>query len=127
MWQAIVCALTFPAGFYLGTRWGITGVAAMWVMLYPLVSIPLFWRAFWRLQLPVSQYLAALWPAMSGSLLMLGVLLLLRYSLPGQWPVSVRLGIHVTVGSLSYASAFLIFHRGRARSLYQALSVLRGA
>jgi len=36
MWNNIAAALYFPAGFYIGSHWGIVGIALMWLLLYRL-------------------------------------------------------------------------------------------
>ena len=42
----------------------------MWVFVYPLIALPLFWRLFRRIKMLVGEYIGALWPAISGCILM---------------------------------------------------------
>jgi O-antigen/teichoic acid export membrane protein len=105
-----------PLAFMVGTHWGLAGVAAVWVLVYPFTQLPLLVRLFGRIQLRWSQYLRALWPGVSASLLMGLALWLLR-----QWPpvaglpITARLALRVGVGAIIYTLAILIFHAERVR------------
>src|SRR5208282_651749 len=66
MRNSVAAMIILPISFYLGSHWGTTGIAAGWVVVYPLVHLPLFSRVFRRINLPRSEYLGALWPALSG-------------------------------------------------------------
>src|SRR5207302_974059 len=59
----VLTAVALPAVLYLGARWaGITGVALGWVIGYPLITIPSFFRHTLRiLGIRAADYLLALW------------------------------------------------------------------
>ena len=81
MWNSIAAALLMPASFLVASRWGNPGIATVWLLLYPLVAVPLFHRAFRKMDLPWKDYLRVLRPAIAGSLVMAVVVLLLKRSL----------------------------------------------
>jgi hypothetical protein len=69
MWLGIATALVLPACFYLGSRYGPVGIAAMWVLVYPVFTIPLYRRTFMRIEMRAADYLAVLWTPIRGTLL----------------------------------------------------------
>src|SRR2546427_307190 len=83
----VLTAAALPAMLYLGARWaGITGVALGWVIGYPLITIPSFFRHTLRiLGLRASDYLRALWPAGSAAVGIAVVVLALRAIIPDTW------------------------------------------
>jgi O-antigen/teichoic acid export membrane protein len=117
MWNSVLALFVLPASFYVGSQWGTVGIAAVWVIVYPLVQIPLFVRVFRRINSSVSEYLGALWPAISGCIVMaIAVEAWKSVSNAGR-PPYVRLGSEVLVGIAVYAAVSLIFHRGYVRSI----------
>jgi O-antigen/teichoic acid export membrane protein len=93
MWLGIATALALPPSFYLGSHFGPVGIAAMWILVYPIFTIPLYRRTFMRIEMPVAEYLAVLWTPIRGTLLMAGAVLGLRLALPDVWPSALRLGL----------------------------------
>ncbi len=63
MWNSVAYAVVMPVSFYVGTYWGLYGVALAWVVAYPLVTIPMYRRVFKTLKLPARDYLATVGPA----------------------------------------------------------------
>jgi O-antigen/teichoic acid export membrane protein len=77
MRATMAAALIMPVAFYFGTRWGLAGVAWMWLALYPFVIIPgMVLPAFRAAGVKVGTYLNAVRPAAEGALVMAAVLLL---------------------------------------------------
>ncbi len=114
MYNAVVSAAIMPVAFYLmATRSGTTGIALVWLLVYPFPTLMLFWRVFRRIELPASQYLSALWPALSSSLIMVGVVLGVRAVIRGHWSTAVAFSVEVALGAVSYLCMVLVFHRGR--------------
>ncbi|HYT70758.1 MAG TPA: oligosaccharide flippase family protein [Gemmatimonadales bacterium] len=110
----ILMALTLPVALYAGAHWGTTGVALGWIIWYPLVTIPTFFRHTLRiLGMRGREYLRALWPAASGAAGIVAAVVLLRALVPDAWPSTARLGIEVGGGALAYVAVLLIAHRAR--------------
>lgn len=119
--------LIMPIAFLLGARWGLTGVAAAWLVVYPLTQLPLFLRLFRRIHLPLWDYLRALWPAVSATLLMTAAIWPMR-DIPAiaALPVTARLALRVCVGATVYTLAILLFHSERVRRFKDVMNELRG-
>ena len=114
MYNAVVSAAIMPVAFYLmATRSGTIGIALVWLLVYPFPTLMLYWRVFRRIELPASQYLGALWPALSSSLIMVGVVLGVRAAIPVRWSNAIVFSVEVALGAVSYLCMVLIFHRGR--------------
>lgn len=114
MYQNALAAVLFPVAFYVGSRWGVVGIAVAWIIVHPLVVyLPLHARALRRLELPVLGYLRALWPAVSGCLLMAAAVELVRFTAPRTTTEGVLLTIEVLVGAIAYSGCLFLFHRAR--------------
>jgi PST family polysaccharide transporter len=117
MYMNGVGAFMLPTAFYIGSQWGTIGIAAAWTIAHPLtVYLPLCARAFRRLDLPIKDYLRALWPAVSGSLLMIGGVMLVRVIAPNTAPGALRLGLEVLAGAAAYSACLMLYHRSRVTS-----------
>src|SRR5437899_2164050 len=76
MWTMVAAAVVMPTSFFVsGQRWGTVGLAMAWVVMDPLIAILLYVRVFSKIALSPRAYLVALWPALSGTLLMAAVVL----------------------------------------------------
>jgi PST family polysaccharide transporter len=125
MWQQVTSLLVLPPSFYVGSRWGTTGIAAVWVLVYPLMQVPLYWRIFRRIQMPVRDYLTAVWPAGSSCIAMAIAVGVLKRFLDSTQPVYVRLVIEVLTGMLVYILVLAAMHRKSLRSIIQFSKILR--
>jgi len=120
MWNHIVAAFYLAAAFYVGSRWGVVGIALVWPLLYPLLAVPMYVRVFRVINLSLHTYVGSLWPALVGSLIMVICLLILRTVLPTE-PSFLRLLIEIATGVLIYCMAIAALYSGRVRSLYRLL------
>lgn len=120
-WTSIV----LPAGFYVSSYWGAEGIAAGWIVMYPLSTLPLYRRAFREIGLTCRGYLASLKPALGGTAaLAAAVMVLQNYALAESSP-ALRLTLSAISGSIVYAAFIWIFHRSRVRGLQRLVSALR--
>jgi O-antigen/teichoic acid export membrane protein len=121
MWNGIVAAVLLPIGFYVGSSWGSTGIAATWLLLHPLVTLPLYWRVFRTIDLSPLKYLQSLWPALSGSLLMIIAIMLVQSALHDTWSLSIRFAVQVLTGGTVYVSLMFLAYRDRLVAFYRIL------
>ncbi|GAC1648830.1 MAG: lipopolysaccharide biosynthesis protein [Gemmatimonadaceae bacterium] len=121
----ILAALVMPAMFYLGTRWGTTGVAGAWIVGYPVVLAPVQRLALRAIDVAASEYLRALWPALSGTLAMATAVAGARL-LDGTWPVLARLAFEGFVGACVYGATVWATHGTRLRGFVVLMRTLRG-
>lgn len=109
MYNGFVSAIIFPIAFFWASRYGTTGIAAVWVALYPVSCVSLLymlcrhvttWRAYW----------GALRNAASATVLMaICVFAAGRLVAPIDSALA-RLGIEVAVGVAVYAgTVFTVF------------------
>jgi PST family polysaccharide transporter len=115
----ISAAIYFPIGFFLAARWGTTGIATAWVILYPFLATPLFRRSFREIEMRPRDFLRALWPALSASILMTAAVLSFRHFAPPEWPLIARLALEIAVGGIVYLTTMFTVHARNVRDLYQ--------
>jgi PST family polysaccharide transporter len=121
----VIGAIIFPIGFVIASYWGVAGVAAAWIVIHPLVLLPMYRFVFRALELPVRDYLSALWPATSGVIVMgLAVALTHHFLLQSSTPL-VRLLEMSIVGAIAYTLTLLVGHGGRIRALRSMMAELR--
>lgn len=118
-------AIVMPVAFYIGSHWGTTGIAAGWLLVYPiLIVVPMALLVFRRIELPASDYLGALAAPLTSVAIMAGAVWALRLAYPAAMPQMGLLAADITVGAVAYGGALLVLHRERVRAL---LSVIRAA
>jgi O-antigen/teichoic acid export membrane protein len=122
---SVISLFAYPAGFFIGSHWGTTGIAVAWMIVDPILNLPVYRKVFQKLDLGTGKYLEALRPPITGSLLMTIALLSLKPFLPATWPEAVKLVLLVLSGAVVYIGALLLFHGGRLRALYQRLNAVR--
>jgi O-antigen/teichoic acid export membrane protein len=121
MWNSVVAMIVLPISFYIGSRWGTAGIAAGWVVIYPLVQLPLFSRIFRRINLAGSEYLRALWPALSGCVVMTLLIQALKSVSSEIWPLYARLASEIAVGIVAYGMVLVLLYRNYLRRILQFL------
>lgn len=116
-------AILPPLFLILGRAYGVDGLAAAWLIGTPVVLVLRGREALRVVQLPVREFAASLWPAVSSSLAMVVAVLVVQHfaSVTG-WPPAARLASSVITGAAGYAGTLLLLHRSRVR---QALAMLR--
>jgi uncharacterized membrane protein len=126
MWNNVMTLIILPLSFYIGSRWGTGGIAGVWVVVYPLVSLPLYWRLFRRIQMRIGEYLAALWPAINGCIIMAVTVGAFKHFSNLAGPLYLRFASEIAVGALSYALALSLMHRQRVVAFLRLAKSLRG-
>ena len=125
MWCSILTAVLLPLGFYVGTRWGLSGIAWAWVLLFPLANLPAFVIAFRAIDGNFWQWLNALVPALVGCIVMAAAVLGLRAFLSSTLPLPIYTTACVLVGAVVYVGTLLLLFRARLRATWDFLSVIR--
>jgi len=119
----LAAALTLPPLFWAGAQWGLAGVALVWLIGQPVVSIATAYRdAFRIMQLPVRSYLRALWPASSSAASMAASVALVRLALPHEGSLAWRFTTEVAAGVVTYLAALCAFHREQVVAFASILS-----
>jgi O-antigen/teichoic acid export membrane protein len=113
MWDDLAALIILPAGFYVGSHWGTSGIAWGWVAGYPFVALPLYWKTFKTLEMPVRDYLRALRPALHGTVAMVLAVGLLKWTLLPKGHLLLRLVLEIATGASAYLSTLYLLHRER--------------
>lgn len=114
MWYSVIAACVMPVLFVVGTRWGVGGVAAVWIVAYPMVVAPQYRLAFRVLEMSAGAYFRTLWPAVSSTAIMAAAVGIVLIVLPQTLAPVVRLVIEVLVGFTVYGGMIVWRHRARA-------------
>jgi teichuronic acid exporter len=125
MWNHIVAAFYFTGAFYIGSRWGLAGIAVMWPALYPFTAAPLYVRAFRQINLRWASYWGSIRPAVTASAMMLACVIAFKEALPSSTPVHLRLVSQIVIGAGAYCLALSTLHRGELRRAYQMIRSAR--
>lgn len=124
MRTTVISALIMPFAFVVGSRWGTNGIAATWVVAYPVIMAPMFFRTLHKTGAPLREYVSVVRPALNASAVMIAAVLLTRSALPAQSHSPLSLSILIIVGALSYGSVFAIFYRDRVRRLMDSTKLI---
>jgi teichuronic acid exporter len=110
-------AVVAPLAFLFFARWGLTGVAAVWLGVIPVLSLPLYAHYVWRrIGVTWGDWLRAIWPAMSSSVAMAGVVQGIAVSHAIQPPLA-QMAVQIAAGAAVYAGMLWIAHRRAADAL----------
>lgn len=109
------CAVMPPA-FYVGSHWGIEGIAYAWLLGYPLVLLVNMRRMLKVIGLEAALVARRAGPAVLCAALMFGAVSLLRAPLAGQ-PRAWALVAEVLGGMLAYGLASLFLNRAMVAEL----------
>jgi PST family polysaccharide transporter len=101
-WGLIVSALNV-ASFVVGLHWGITGVAAAYLvvqLLIALIGMPVQYR---KVDISVRRLLTAMAEPAAGTMVMIAAVLAVQFALAGRTMLpALRLGVMVAAGALAY-------------------------
>jgi O-antigen/teichoic acid export membrane protein len=125
LWMRVsmVAMVVLPVTFYIGSYWGTVGIAAGWILVYPLTQVPLFLRVFRRLNLSPSDYFATLRPALTGSVAMFICVETFKALPRSRLPLYAFFISEVVVGILAYVLAMMLMHRDYLQGI---LNFMRG-
>lgn len=125
MWFTTGLATAMPIAFFAGSHWGINGIAASWMIVYPVILIPLYIRTLNRLEMRLKDYLSAIMPALSATASMTICVLASRIVFFPTMRQLPNLLLTVIVGITTYLGALFVFHRDRLARLFRTMKSLR--
>lgn len=110
-------AIALPIAFYVGIHWGVTGLAAAWVVSYPVLTTIAASLALPVLGIRPRELIASVSaPVMAGIVMYLAVKALTIW-LPHEIAPVLRLGLLVATGGLTYGGYLFLFARERIDEL----------
>jgi O-antigen/teichoic acid export membrane protein len=120
--------VVMPTAFVVGSRWGVTGIAAAWTIVHPLFVSALVYMTLDRIELPVRRFVRdALLPALVGCAVMTAVVLALRATLLAGVAPLPRLFALAGAGGVAYLATIAVGFRERVRAAVGELRRLREA
>jgi teichuronic acid exporter len=125
MWNDLRALIIMPIAFYIGSHWGIGGIAFGWVLAYPLVAVPLYWKTFTAIGMTTREYVRGLRPALDATVIMSAAVLLLKWKAPVAHSALLRLVVEIAIGGALYIASLFLLHRGRVKTLIQMVKSLR--
>lgn len=121
MYNTLIATVAFPLAFYYSSRWGTGGIAATWIILYPLITAPFVWRTLVAIDLSGWTYLRSMVPALRASLVMIIAVIGVRSITPSTWPMTAQFAISIIAGLLSYLAVLFIAERRRIGDVFRLL------
>jgi len=125
MWNDLRALIILPIAFFIGSHWGIGGIAFGWVLAYPLVAVPLYWKTFTTIGMTMDEYIRGLRPALDATIVMSAAVLLLKWKVPLGHSLVLRLVVEIAAGGAAYAATLLLLHRKRVTALLQMVRSFR--
>jgi PST family polysaccharide transporter len=119
MWLSIFALAVLPICFYVGAQYGLIGVAIGWLIGFPISIVPAFVYVNRILLCSWTEYWRAFRPALTGCVVMLGIVALVRLVLSDEWHHGLRLAIQSSAGALAYAGIMLLLFGSRVREIYR--------
>lgn len=126
MHYTLAAAAVLPVLFWLATRWGTAGVAAAWIVGFPLVSAPMYHRVLRTLELDWRGYARTLRPALASTLVMAAAVAGVRLLLPPPLGLVPRFALEVAAGIAAYGAMLWLVYRARVLAFVALVRQLRG-
>ncbi len=126
MWIELVSLIVLGLGFYIGSHWGIMGIAWAWVVAYPWVVFPLYRKTLKTIGMSAGEYFRAIRPAIEATTAMTLIVECTRYALAGSRSPLLQLTLEVAVGTVSYIGMLFLLHRERLVGLTRLAKTFAG-
>jgi PST family polysaccharide transporter len=118
----LVAAVFMPLLFIAGSRWGVAGVAAAWVVGHPVVVMGQHaGGTLRRIGLSLGDYLRALRPAATSSAVMAVAVLATRAVADPRLPPAAAFAAAVAVGAAAYTATVWLLHGDRVRAFAEVI------
>lgn len=127
MKAAMCLAVVLPTAFVIGSHWGNAGIAAAWMIGFPIVAIPATSRVFRRIDLPWSGFFRVMGPAIIGCVAMGIAVVGIKAILPLHYRMPLRLGLLVVSGAFAYILVAGGLSYPRRHALRRAIGMLRNS
>lgn len=114
-----------PLAFWIGSHWGIQGIAFGWVFAYPIVALPHYWKTFKTIDMRVGDYIRALRPALDGSAAMVLAVGVFKWFTLGHRPHWLYPIAEIALGAGAYMSTVALIHRGRTKYFLDIVKTLK--
>jgi teichuronic acid exporter len=123
----LVGLFLMPLAFWIGSHWGVAGIAFGWVFAYPVVALALYWKTLQTVEMSVGEYIRALRPALDSSAAMVIAVFAFQRIVPPDHFHWVRLASEIAIGAGVYLGTLTLLHRERVQYFVDAVKRMRGA
>jgi O-antigen/teichoic acid export membrane protein len=118
--------VVLSVAFLVGVHWGINGVAAAWIVAYPILYCILLAMLSRQLHLGMSTLVDSVRPVLVASLVMLAVLLAIEVVMLDSAEY-IRLLMGIVCGATAYLGTFVVLYRKDLQELKAGLALLRAS
>jgi teichuronic acid exporter len=115
-----------PVAFWIGSHWGIKGIAYGWVLAYPFIALPHYWKTLKTIEMGLGDYIRSLRPALDGSAAMALAVAALQWRLPAGMNPWFRLILEIGGGATAYMATVTLLHRERVTYFLRMAKMLHG-
>jgi len=115
-----------PLAFWIGSHWGIKGIAFGWILAYPIIALPHCWKVLKTIEMSVGDYIRALRPGLDGSVAMAIAVYALKYSLRSRHSPWLCLIAEIGGGAVVYLVTLTLLHRDRVKHFLLIAKRIRG-
>ena len=122
----LVGLFLMPVAFWVGSHWGIGGIAMGWVFAYPIVALALYWKTLKTIGMSAGEYIRALRPALDGSAAMVIAVFGFQWLVPTAHSRLLHLAAKVAIGAVAYLAAVTLLHRERVTYFLGVAKRVRG-
>jgi len=106
----LLCAMIMPPAFAAGSIFGLVGVACAWLLVYPFLFYYALTLVFKITNLSLPVYVRSVLPAISGTVIMVSVVILFQNVIPPGM-VLIRLVGSCSIGAITYLIfVHLVYH-----------------
>jgi O-antigen/teichoic acid export membrane protein len=116
----VISLVLMGLAFSVGVRFGVAGLAASWVVMFPLVFAVTTLRAARALALPARELASAAWRPMLAAAVMAALVSAAHRALPAAVGGWTRLALLIACGAAAYAALVWALDRGLVRDLRAA-------
>ena len=125
MWNNISALVLLPTAFLIGSRWGTAGIAWAWILGYPFVALPLYWRTFRGINMQVREYFGAIRAPLNACAALAAAVVVLRWALNSRGLPAIRFSLEVLAGATAYVLIMMTFYRNRIAVFWGTIKSLR--
>lgn len=118
----LIAAILMPLAFFVGTRWGVIGLAYAWLCMYPVVFLATAARTCAVVGLGLPHYLGTMLRPVAAGMIMYATVYFMQRAIfgsSGEWVYLLQL---VLIGAVAYGTAMMLIDR---RGLRETLELIR--
>jgi len=119
--QVLIASLIMPAAFLIGSQWGLVGLAAAWLVAFPLVFIGAMVLFLQIIRLRIRDLLGAMAPPVAASLGMYAMVAVIRVILGPATGEVARMTALIFAGIVAYGVLSLVINRDGCREVIRTL------